>query len=108
MASYFWHGVAFWAGTDTMFLQVLRLGLMVLAIGWAYLFVDAWRLGQPLTLQRQHRLAVVGVNGFLCFSVAGALLFGAHVVGVQRDFMISMFGDGAAVERHATAATTCC
>ena len=22
-----------------------------LAIGWAYLFVDAWRLGQPLTLK---------------------------------------------------------
>jgi LCP family protein required for cell wall assembly len=98
--SYVWHGVAFWAGTNTTVLQALRLGLMALAIGWAYLFVDAWRLGQPLTLQRQHRLAIVGVNGFLCFSVAGALLFGAHVVGVQRDFMISMFGNGAAVGAH--------
>ncbi|RYC11285.1 LCP family protein [Nocardioides zhouii] len=97
-SSYVWHGVAFWAGTNTTLLQVLRLGLMALAIGWAYLFIDAWRLGQPLTLQRQHRLAIVGVNGFLCFSVAGALLFGAHVVGVQRDFMISMFGNGAAVD----------
>ncbi len=98
--SYVWNGVAFWAGTDTTFLQVLRLGMMAIAVGWAYLFVDAWRLGQPLTLQRQHRLAIVGVNGFLCFSVAGALLFGAHVVGVQRQFMISMFGDGAAVGAH--------
>ncbi|NYE37449.1 LCP family protein required for cell wall assembly [Nocardioides cavernae] len=96
VTAYFWHGLAFKAGTDTFFLQLLRLGLMLLAVGWAYLFVDAWRLGQPLTLQRQHRLAVVGVNGVLCFSVAGALLFGAHVVGVQRDFMITMFGDGAA------------
>lgn len=100
LASYLWHGVAFWAGTNTALLQGLRLGLMVLAIGWAYLFVDAWRLGQPLTLQRQHRLAVVGVNGFLCFTVAGALLFGAHMVGVQRQFMISMFGDGSAVGAH--------
>ena len=100
VASYFWHGVAFWAGTNTSLLQVLRLGLMALAVGWAYLFVDAWRLGQPLTLQRQHRLAVVGVNGFLCFSVAGALLFGAHMVGVQREFMISMFGEGSAVGAH--------
>lgn len=99
-ASWFWHGVAFWAGTNTTLLLVVRLGLMGLAVAWAYLFVDAWRLGQPLTLQRQHRLAVVGVNGFLCFSVAGALLFGAHVVGVQRDFMISMFGDGDAVGAH--------
>src|SRR6476620_7014816 len=100
VASFFWHAVAFWAGTNTTLLQVVRLGLMALAVGWAYLFVDAWRLGQPLTLQRQHRLAVVGVNGFLCFSVAGALLFGAHVVGVQRDFMISMFSNGEAVGAH--------
>jgi LCP family protein required for cell wall assembly len=100
VTSYFWHGLAFWAGTSTVLLQVLRVGLMALAVGWAYLFVDAWRLGQPLTLQRQHRLAVVGVNGFLCFSVAGALLFGAHVIGVQRDFMLSMFGDGKAVGAH--------
>ena len=100
VSSYFWHGLAFWAGTSTVLLQVLRLALMALAVGWAYLFVDAWRLGQPLTLQRQHRLAIVGVNGFLCFSVAGALLFGAHVVGVQRDFMISMFSNGEAVGAH--------
>ena len=51
VTSYFWHGLAFWAGTITVLLQVLRLGLMALAVGWAYLFVDAWRLGQPLTLR---------------------------------------------------------
>ena len=96
VTTFFWHDLAFKAGTDLTVLLLLRLGLIVLAVGWAYLFVDAWRLGQPLTLQRQHRLAVVGVNGFLCFSVAGALLFGAHVVGVQRDFMITTFSDGEA------------
>ncbi|CAM3907705.1 LCP family protein [Nocardioides zeicaulis] len=100
VVSWFWHGVAFWAGFNPTLLLVVRLGLMALAVAWAFLFVDAWRLGQPLTLQRQHRLAVVGINGFLCFSVAGALLFGAHVVGVQRDFVISMFGDGDAVGAH--------
>src|SRR6478672_8151815 len=31
VSSYFWHGVAFWAGTNTLLLQVLRLGLMALA-----------------------------------------------------------------------------
>ncbi|GAA1924640.1 LCP family protein [Nocardioides hwasunensis] len=97
VVSYLWHGVAFWAGTNTMFLEVVRIGLIALAVGWAYLFVDAWRLGQPLTLQRQHRLAIVGVNGLLCFSVAGTLLFGAYMVNVQRQFMMTMFGDGDAV-----------
>ncbi len=67
---------------------------MALAVGWAYLFIDSWRLGQPLTLQRQHRLAIVGVNGFLCFTVAGALLFGSYMVGVQRQVMLTMFGSG--------------
>ena len=100
VTSYFWHGLAFWAGTSTALLQLVRLALIALAVGWAYLFVDAWRLGQPLTLQRQHRLAVVGVNGLLCFSVAGALLFGAHLVGVQRGLMLTMFGDGDAVGAH--------
>ena len=60
---------------------VLRLALMALAVGWAALFMDAWRIGHPLSLQQSHRLAVVGLNGVLCFAVAGALLFGAHLVG---------------------------
>ncbi len=100
VVSYFSHGFAFWAISNTLVLGVARLVLMALAVGWALLFMDAWRLGQPLGLQRQHRLAVVGVNGVLCFSVAGALLFGAHMVGVQRNFMITMFGDGEVVGAH--------
>lgn len=81
-------------GTDTLALFWLRLALMALAVGWALLFFDAWRIGQPLTLTIGHRRAVVGVNGFLCLAVAGSLLFGAHIVGVQRDFILTMFGDG--------------
>lgn len=95
--SVLWSGLAFWAAANTVLLGAVRLLLMLLAVGWAGLFMDAWRIGQPLTLHQRHRLAVVGVNGLLCFSVAGSLLFGAHVVGVQRDLMITMFGDGAVV-----------
>jgi LCP family protein required for cell wall assembly len=94
------HAYVFWLASDTALLQVVRLVLMALAIGWAALLVDAWRLGQPLTLSANHRRAVVGVNGVLCFSVAGTLLFGAHVVGVQRDFIATMFGDGQATDAH--------
>jgi polyisoprenyl-teichoic acid--peptidoglycan teichoic acid transferase len=100
VVSYFSHGFAFWAISNTLVLGLVRLGLMALAIGWALLFMDAWRLGQPLGLQQRQRLAVVGVNGLLCFSVAGALLFGAHMVGVQRQFMLTMFGDGEVVGAH--------
>lgn len=85
---------AFWLGSNTFLLGVFRLVLAALAIGWAYLFVDAWRLGEPLGLQRRQRLWMVGLNGALTFTVAGALLYSSYMVSVQRDFIIAMFGDG--------------
>jgi len=91
---------AFWLATDTTLLFWIKLALLAAAIGWAYLFVDAWRIGQPLSYGLSHRRAAVGVNGILCFSVAGTLLFGAHLVGVQRDFMLTLFGDGEASAAH--------
>ena len=100
VVSVFAHSFVFWVASNTLLLGVIRLGLMALAVGWALLFMDAWRLGQPLGLQRQQRLAVVGVNGLLSLTVAGALLFGAHMVDVQRQFMLTMFGDGAVVGAH--------
>jgi LCP family protein required for cell wall assembly len=94
------HEYVFWLASDTALLQVFRLVLMALAIGWAGLLVDAWRLGQPLTLSLNHRRTVVGVNGVLCFSVAGTLLFGAHLVGVQRDFILTMFAGDTVTSAH--------
>lgn len=91
---------AYWMVANTDLLLLLRVLLLVGAVGWAALFVDAWRLGQPLTLRLTHRRAAVGVNGVLCFSVAGTLLFGAHLVGVQRDFLITLFGDGEVTGAH--------
>jgi LCP family protein required for cell wall assembly len=85
------HEYLFWFVSDTTVLGYVRLGLMLLAIGWGLLVLDAWRIGQPLSLSLGHRRAVVGLNGILCLSVAGALLFGAHLVGVQRSFILTMF-----------------
>lgn len=88
------HGFAFWMVANTWLLALLRLLLIAAALGWAALFVDAWRIGQPLSLHQKQRLVVVGLNGVLSLTVAGTLLFGAHLVAVQRDFMITMFGSG--------------
>ena len=89
-----WPRSVLWAMTTTWLLGLLRWALIALAIGWALLFLDAWRLGAPLTLARPQRLTVVGINGALCILVAGALLFSAHVVGVQKDFWTALAGDG--------------
>jgi len=94
------HQFAFRFAFDPTVLGLLRLGLMLLAIGWAALFVDAWRIGQPLSLSLPHRRTVVGLNGVLCFSVAGTLLFGAHLVGVQRDFILTMFSGDTVTNQH--------
>jgi LCP family protein required for cell wall assembly len=90
----------FWFLSNTFVLGTVRIVLMVMAVGWAYLFVDAWRLGDPLALRQKQRLAMVGINGLLCFTVAGSLLFASHVVGVQKDFMSAMFTDGVATGAH--------
>jgi len=100
VAGVIWHGLFFRLAFDTAALLWLRVLLTALAIGWAYLFIDAWRLGQPLTLNMAHRRAAIGVNGVLCLSIAASLLFGAHLVGVQRGFILAMSGNGAVTGAH--------
>ncbi|MGH3446133.1 MAG: LCP family protein [Nocardioidaceae bacterium] len=81
--------------TKTWFLGLLRFGLIAYAVGWAYLIVDAWRIANPLGLAQRQRLAMTALNGVLCFSLSGALLFASQFVAVQRDFIQTVFGDGA-------------
>jgi LCP family protein required for cell wall assembly len=92
--------IAFRLGTNTDLLLVLWLVLLAGAVAWAALFVDAWRIGRPLSLRLPHRRAAIGLNGLLCFSVAGTLLFSAHLVAVHRDWVIAVFGDGEVTEAH--------
>ena len=93
-------GLIFQVAFDATLLLFLRVALLVGAVAWAALFIDAWRLGQPLSYGLAHRRAAVGVNGLLCFAVAGTMLFGAHLVGVQRDLVIALFGDGEVSDPH--------
>jgi LCP family protein required for cell wall assembly len=86
----------FWFGSSPAVLAVLRFALAALAVGWALLLIDAWRLGDPLGLAQRQRLLVVGLNGLFVFVVAGSLLFASHIVAVQRGFIVAMFGDGVA------------
>lgn len=100
----FSHSYAFWVATSLSVLMVIRLGLIALAIGWAWLFVDAWRLGQPrgagMALLAPHRRVTFGINAALCLAVAGVLLFGSHMVSVQRGLMASMFSGTEVTKTH--------
>ena len=75
-------------------LRIVQVLLIVLAIGWAALFVDAYRLGQPLTLERNHRLTTSILDGVMVLVVAGALIYASTIVNTQRDLVASIFGNG--------------
>ncbi len=77
--------------TNSLVLNGLRLVLLAGAIWWVALMIDAWRLGRPRQLTRNHRLVMTGINGILCFATAGIMFFAAHLVAVQNDFIGSVF-----------------
>jgi LCP family protein required for cell wall assembly len=81
-------------------LRVAWVLLIALAVAWIALLSDAWRLGDPLRLARPHRRVMVGMNTCLCLLTGGALLFSAHLVAVQRDFIISVFSAEAVSDPH--------
>jgi LCP family protein required for cell wall assembly len=86
-----WRSELITLSVSPTFLAIVRFGLIALALGWSYLIIDAWRIADPLGLAQGQRLAMTVVNGALCFSLAGGLLFASHLVAVQRDFVVSVF-----------------
>lgn len=93
-ASVVWPGLVLKLGTSPALLGLARLVLFALAAGWGYLFLDAWRLGEPLSLLRNHRLSLVGFSAVLALVVMAPLLFGAHVAGEGRGLLAAVAGDG--------------
>ncbi|NRQ51498.1 LCP family protein [Aeromicrobium stalagmiti] len=72
----------------------LTLGRWILlagAVAWVALIVDAWRLGRPLELRRNHRLWMTGLNSALCFVTAGVMLFAAHLVSTANSSIGTVF-----------------
>lgn len=78
-------------GTNGMVLTLGRWALIAGAIAWAALVLDAWRLGRPRELRRGQRLFSAGLNGVLCFLVAGVMFFAAHAVSVVDGFAGAVF-----------------
>lgn len=76
---------------ESPLLPVGRWILIAGAVAWVALIIDAWRLGRPLELRRNHRLWMTGINSVLCFATAGVLFFAAHLVSVQTAFVGDVF-----------------
>ncbi len=78
---------------------VIRYVLLILGGLWAVLFIDAWRLGQPMTLARTHRLRIFGLTGVLAIGTSAAVLVAANAVGSIQIVVSDVFTGGGAGER---------
>ena len=84
-----------WLATRGWVLAGLQVVLVAVALGWAALLVDAWRLGRPDRLpQRERRTMLVALVAFLL--VPGLVAWVGAGVGSARSAMASVFGTGEA------------
>jgi LCP family protein required for cell wall assembly len=78
--------------TRNAVLLLLTVALVALAAGWAYLFVDAWRLGRPGQLSVPGRRAVAGLAVALLVLTCGPMAYAARQVSAGRAALSGVFG----------------
>ena len=89
-----WHNPAITFLTRPLTLRVLQGLLIVLGVGWALLFLDAWRISSPPEMARRHRLGFAMLSIGLAFTVLIGLVASANVVSAQRELVSSVFAGG--------------
>lgn len=77
--------------TDPDTLQVVRIGVGVLAVAWVVLFVDAWRLARPLRLTPARAGLVLVLNTALVVGVLGTAVYASRVSTASRDAVQQVF-----------------
>lgn len=79
--------------TDPDVLLAVRVGMVVLALIWLGLFINAWRLGSPVRLTFARAAVVTVVNIAIIGSVAGSTAFASQLIQVQKQFVQQVFPD---------------
>ncbi|MGW5361689.1 LCP family protein [Actinopolymorpha pittospori] len=83
------------------FLRCAQIVLVVLALGWLALFIDAWRLGDPLTLRQKQRLTSTVTMVVLSVVAVSLVLTSSHYVGVARESISRIFAGKTVVDPYA-------
>ena len=73
-------------------LLVLIAALILLALLWAALFVDAWRLGAPRLQTAGARRGIAVLTALLVLGTAGPMLFAAKQATAGRALVSKVFG----------------
>ena len=84
--------------THPVWSLVLTAVLILLAAGWAFLFVDTLRLIRLSLLERRVRSMVAGLLAVLLLATSGSLAYGAYVLGVGRATLGAVFQAGPALD----------
>ncbi|WP_312180112.1 LCP family protein [Arthrobacter sp.] len=77
---------------------LLMAALALLAVGWALLFLNTFRIIRPPLLQRNVRPAVAGALAVLMVVTSGGLAYGAWLLNVSRQTFGSIFASGPAFD----------
>ena len=77
--------------TDPDVLLGTRIAMVVVALLWLALFIDAWRLGSPVRLTFARAAVVAVVNVAIIGSVAGSTAFASQIIQVQRSVVQQVF-----------------
>jgi polyisoprenyl-teichoic acid--peptidoglycan teichoic acid transferase len=74
------------------FLLLLTIALIALALLWALLFVDSWRLGAPKLQEPRVRAVIAVLTALLVVGTAGPMLFAAKQASAGRTLVTKVFG----------------
>lgn len=77
------------ANADT--LLVARFAILLLAVGWVSMLLDAWRCAAVVQLDRSRTAVVVVLNVALLAGVAGTGAYVSQVLGVSREVVTQVF-----------------
>jgi LCP family protein required for cell wall assembly len=78
--------------TRSSTLLLLIAGLIGLALLWAALFIDAWRLGAPRLQTTGARRGIAILTALLVVGTAGPMLFAAKQASAGRALISTVFG----------------
>lgn len=75
-------------------LIVFKILAFTIAVAWAALILDAWRLAYPPSLTRKHRLVLMGTTVGVVVAVASPLVVAARYATAAHDAVVEMFPSG--------------
>ena len=77
---------------------LVMVALVLLAVGWALLFLNTLRIIRPPLLQRGMRPVVATALAILMVGTSGSLAYGAYLLNVSRSTFGSIFASGPSLD----------